>query len=270
MTQREREPLAAASIGDLDPHLVLFGDDDDADSPPERLTRADRHHNEHAHRRRRTRRGRLIVALTVVIVAAVAALVVPWVVGYFAVPDYSGSGQGSVTIVITSGASAGDIGDILKKAGVVKSTKAFVDAARDNSKSVGILPGRYTLARHLSGKAALGALLDPNSRNADSDVVVPEGVATFDIAAEMVKACGANRAKVDTALQRPADLGVPVTYRVSGNVPSSAEGFLYPATYTPDSCANPADVLQRMVSRFIQQDRDTNFARDAKLVGLTP
>jgi UPF0755 protein len=284
VTQRERESLVPGppyEFGtdrsrDLDPGSLLFGEDDfgddsDADADvARRSSRADRRRSEQALHRTRSRRGRLFVLLTLLIVVGVGVFVVPRVVSYFRVPDYSGAGTGAVTISIPTGASAGDIGDVLKRAGVVKSTKAFTDAASHNSKSDSIQPGRYTLRHHMSGTAAVGALLNPGARITSSDVVVREGVTTFDVAAELVRSCRADKVKLAAALKKPADLGIPVTYKLGTKVPGTAEGFLYPATYTPDSCANPSDVLQRMVSRFIQQDRDTDFARDASKLGLTP
>jgi UPF0755 protein len=272
VTQRERESLAPDPVGGRDPHAFLFGDDDDddVDLPPVRLTRADRRSSDSGRRRRTHRRGRLFVLLAAVLVAGVAVLVVPRVLNHFKVADYSGTGIGSVTISIPTGASAGDIADRLVKADVVKSATAFTRAARDNSKSQSIQPGVYNLRRHMSGSAALSALLDPGSRNATSDVVVREGATSLDVIAEMVTVCGAKHGAVVAALQAPADLGIPVTYKVGSKVPTSAEGFLYPATYTPDSCANAGEVLQRMVSRFISQDRDTGFATDATKLNLTP
>lgn len=271
MTQRERESLATDSAGDSDPHSLLFGDDDDDGFQPGKQTRADRRRSEHSRRRRRHRRGWLSVLVAALLVAVVATFVTKFVINHFQVADYAGSGDGTVSITVPSGASAKDIGNILQKAGVVKSTQAFTDAADGNSKSTSIQPGRYQLREHMSGKAALSALLDPSSRSTNGQVVVIEGATSLTVAATLAKACGASKqAEIDKALKNPATLGLPVTYKVGSRVPSSSEGFLYPATYTPDAGCNPVDVLQKMVSRFIQQDRETDFARDAKKVVLTP
>jgi UPF0755 protein len=258
-------------LPDPDPHSFLFGGDEHTgEFEPVRMTRADRRAMEHHRRRRHRRRGRFFMLLAVVIVAAVAAFVVPWVVNYFATPDYSGSGTGSVTVTIPTGASAGDIGDILKQDGVVKSSAAFTDAASDNAKSQSIQPGRYTLHQHMSGKAALAALLAPSSRIRLDDALVREGATAIDVANTVGKLCGDPVGAQRQALTSGPDLGIPVTYKVGSKVPSSAEGFLYPATYTLDPDCKTADALQKMVSRFIQQDRSTHFAATAQSLGLTP
>jgi UPF0755 protein len=280
VAQRERESLTTDSDLDAhsDPHSLLFGGDDDSrDNTGEfeavPLTRADRRRDrrQHDHLKRRRRRGRLFMLFTLLIVAAVAVLVVPRVVDYFRVADYSGAGTGSVDITIPSGATASDIGDILKKADVVKSTEAFTNAASDNSKSESIQPGTYTLHQHMSGVAALNLLLDPSSRDTNHDALVTEGETTIDVAKTVNKICGPGQdAATATALSSAADLGIPVSYKVGSKPPSSAEGFLYPATYNLDPNCKPAAVLQNMVSRFIQQDRSMHFAATAPHINQTP
>jgi peptidoglycan lytic transglycosylase G len=277
VTQREREALAASSANDSDPHpepgslLFGFGDEHTGEFEPVRMTRADRRRSEQSRGKRTRRRGRLFVLLALLLVAAVAWLVVPRVVDYFQVPDYSGSGTGSVSVTVHTGDSASDIAATLKSSGVIKSTKAFTDAASDNSDSQSIQPGVYNLHHHMSGKAALDALLDPKSRNRLKDALVAEGATTLDVAATLTKLCGQGaQSAITAALASGPALGIPANYKVGTKAPSSAEGFLYPATYTLDPSCKPSDALQKMVSRFILQDRDTHFAASAAKVKLTP
>jgi UPF0755 protein len=274
VTRREQE-----SLTDFDPHEALFGDDDeDRDPRPYRPTRADRRalereqEHEHSHRRR-SRRGWLIILLTAVIIAAVAVLVVPRVVDYFKTDDYSGNGVGypTVTITVHAGDSASTIGDTLADAGVVASTKAFTNAASDNTASQSIQPGAYDLHQHQSGKDALAAMLDPSSRNATNEVLVTEGANSFTVQSRLGEVLGSeSKAGIAAALDKPAELGLPLTYTDNNKVPTSAEGFLYPATYTIDPGTKPVDALNQMVTRFIQADRDSGFSADAKSLGITP
>lgn len=275
MTQHDHD-APVGSVSDLDPDGLFFADSDDYDADghaePQRtmVSRAQRRHSEHARRRRRHRRGWISVILLVAIVAVVGVFVTRFVVHRFATQNYSGSGYGSASITIPTGASASDIGTILKNAHVVKSATAFTDAASGNSQSALIQPGTYKLHLHMSGAAALTALLDPASRDTSTQIVVTEGATSLDVTASLVKRFGAaKQAAITGDLHRPVALGVPVTY-TAGKTPASVEGFLYPATYTPDPSAGPKIVLQNMVSRFIQQDRDTGFARGAAKVNLTP
>jgi UPF0755 protein len=274
VTQRERESLASASVNDSDPHSLLFGlgDEHTGEFEAVRMSRADRRRSEQSRGKQRRRRGRLFMLLAALIVAAVAWLVVPRVVDYFKVADYSGSGTGAVTITVHAGDNASDIADTLKSNDVIKSTKAFTDAASDNSKSQSIQPGVYNLHHHMSGKAALNALLDPASRSAAGKLLVTEGATSLDVKAQLLKLFGPSQAAaIDKALASGPDLGLPLNYTGKGNgVATSPEGFLYPATYNVDPGSTPKKTLQALVARFYSQDRATNFAVDAKKVALTP
>jgi len=255
-----------------DTHSLLFGTDEIDDSPYQRMTRADRRRLERSHHVRRRWRGRIAVVAVIVIVAVVAVIAVPRLIDLFSVKDYSGSGFGSVQVTIPSGASASDIGAILQKDGVVESTQAFTDAASADSRSTSIQPGTYQLRKHMSGKSALALLLDPSSRDKSADVAVPEGATSIAVRERLIRMYGnAKSGEIDSALAHPRALGVPSNYTTSsGKAPSSVEGFLYPATYTPDPGDTPAQTLQAMVTRFISQDRTMSFAGAAKQAGITP
>lgn len=264
---RPGEHESAGSLSDLDSGSPFFGLGEDPIDEPDRVSRSQRHSQ--ARSRRRSRRGRIIGLVTAAVVVAVVLLLVPWIRDQFKVDDYSGTGT-SATVVVTipSGASASDIGGILHGKGVVASTKAFTNAADDDPKSVNIQPGSYNLHPHMSAKSALTALLDPASRNADDDVLVPEGATTLDVEAKLVKVLGASqKASIDKYLKHASDIGLPVNY---GSLSGSLEGFLYPATYTFDPGTTGEEALQKMVQRFISQDRQTGFASAAKTVHLQP
>jgi UPF0755 protein len=274
VTQRERESLPSGppgALGEDDPHSFLFGDDDEEMGAPRKVTRSERRRSDQGRRRTRKRRGRLFVLLTLLIVVAVGALVVPRVIDYFGVADYSGSGSGTVAVTVHTGDSTQDIGDTLQKAGVVKSSRAFTDACGD-TKCASIQPGVYNLKRHMSGVAARNLILDPAARSAAGDLVVPEGATSLDVQARLAKILGADKqGAIAAAMKAGQNLGLPLKYTGKGDgVPTSPEGFLYPATYTVDPSSSPAKVLQTMVSRYLKQDRQTGFADAAAKIGLTP
>ena len=79
--------------------------------------------------------------------------------------DYTGSGTGRVVVEVKDGDAAADIGNTLVDKGVVKSVGAFTDAARRDSKSVGIQVGFYEMKKQMSAKAALAVLVDPENRS---------------------------------------------------------------------------------------------------------
>lgn len=307
MRERNGEAVAPA-----DPHDLLFGGDfDDSDyfgfgnggsdgphglpypdhpSAPQpivqdvpRESRADR--SRHARHSRRQRNRGLIVALAIVLVALIGG--VGWfavrpIWSYFNPSDYSGSGAGSVQVVVHPGDSAAQIGQTLLSDGVVASVRAFTNAASSDANSVNIQPGTYVLHRHMSAQNALNLLLSPASR-INTDVVIPEGATIVDVEKRLTaprctaKAvpgtmCGLGlpRTAVVHALENVGALGLPTDYTAGGKTPASAEGFLYPATYPFGGKTSATAALGQMTSTFTDEVRKIDFTSRAKSLGVTP
>jgi UPF0755 protein len=218
----------------------------------------------------------LSVAL-VLIVGLAAVFLGPPIYHHFNPADYSGNGSGSVAIEVHPNDSAQDIGDELHSKGVVASASAFVDAAKSDKRSSSIQPGSYTMTKHISGKKALQELLNPD--NKAPGVLIAEGQTTLDVEETLTRArctaaspqtarCGLGlpRADITAALKNVDQLGLPTEY----GKPTSAEGFLYPRTYTLDSNSTATDALTEMVGRFVDEVRAIGFTADAKALKLTP
>ncbi|GAB3982906.1 hypothetical protein GCM10027615_66710 [Plantactinospora veratri] len=116
-------------------------------------------------KKKRGGRGRTVAALLMTFVLLGVLGGAGWygfdrVQGYFVTPDYDGSGSGEVQVQVEEGQSIAEIANTLVAAGVVKSTKAFIEAAQENSRSQNIQPGTYKVRKEMNAKAALGLLLD--------------------------------------------------------------------------------------------------------------
>ena len=83
-------------------------------------------------------------------------------VGYFG--DYSGDGDGDVLVHVQDGASTKAIGSMLADAGVVRSARAFVNAASGDDRIASLHPGYYVMKTAMSGRAAEARIADPASR----------------------------------------------------------------------------------------------------------
>src|SRR5436309_1375514 len=127
----------------------------------------------HRHRRSRRRRDRapattgrrgkslLALFLTLVILGALGGGVYygfDKVRGFFAAPDYNSGGSGEVAVEVLPGQTSTDIAQTLYSKGVVKSTKAFVEAARSNPHSTDIQPGTYKMRLKMRASDALGLM----------------------------------------------------------------------------------------------------------------
>jgi len=159
-------------------------------------------------------------------------------------PDYTGTGTGTVQITVQEGDSGAAIAQTLLKAGVVKSTGAFVQVANASRDFGNIQPGRYTLHRKMSARAALQMMLDPKSFSS-TGVTVPEGLWASQIFTLLSKHTGvpvANYRKVTAA-----SIGLPAA--ANGHL----EGYLFPSTYNFTSSMSAQQQLRAMADEWRKQ-----------------
>jgi UPF0755 protein len=121
----------------------------------------------------------------------------------------------------------------------------------------------------MSGKAALDLMLDPASRVTNS-LTLPEGIILPDVEKKLADILKVPVDQVKTAIRNLPALGIPTSYATSDVALESAEGFLWPDTYSFDPGTTPAQALASVVSGFAQEDHKINFAADAQKAGVTP
>jgi UPF0755 protein len=183
--------------------------------------------------------------------------------GFFTAADYSGPGTGQVTVQIAPDASLTDMGNALVEKDVVKSTKAFVNAAEDNPKGKNIQSGTYTLRKQMAAKDAVALMLDPASRVVNG-ITIPEGKTSFQVYALLSKATNIPVDNFKTAAKDPEALGVPSFWfnrTDKQKVTKSIEGFLFPDTYEFPPDATAADILSTMVKRFLTVTENMDFVQ---------
>lgn len=240
-------------------HSSIFGrhDVDEADRPadPPPMTRREAREVE----RRASRRGgrkpsrlrRLAVLLAALVVLGGATLVAftvlrPVVMQVFEANDYPGPGKGTVRITIEEGDSGSAIAQRLVKADVVKSTKAYIDAAGANPKSSGIQPGVYELKKQMKAADVVAVLVDSSNRITNA-VVIREGLWAKEIFAALSKQTGIPVAEYQKAAKDATALGLPDSAK--GNV----EGYLFPASYTFDPESTATEQLKEMVANSVSR-----------------
>ncbi|MDX6702930.1 MAG: hypothetical protein QOF26_3156 [Baekduia sp.] len=175
-------------------------------------------------RRRRGARGVGALLLLLIVVA----------IGYFAFRVFqptagTGDAKRPVVVTIPQGATAGQIGDQLAKAGVIDSSFFFGLRSRLSGKRADLKAGRFTLKRDMSYTAALDALTQNPAAAPTVKVTIPEGRSIRE-AATVVAGSGLSGSYVKAATRNPRT----VTGLKSFSVPkgtTTLEGFLFPATY---------------------------------------
>jgi UPF0755 protein len=194
--------------------------------------------------------------------------------GFFHAPDYASAGTGQVQVEVKTGDTITDIANTLVRADVVKSAKAFVNAAAKNPRSQNIQPGFYKLRTKMRATDALGLMLDVKNKVV-TKVTIPEGRTakqTFDL---LAKATGIPAAQFVTAAKDPQKLGVPDFWFVRTDkkkVTKSIEGFLFPATYEVNPDATADQILREMVAQFLKVTTDLKFVETVQAArgGISP
>jgi UPF0755 protein len=220
---------------------------DDDHLAPHATQRSDRH------QRQRRKAGRtakrllvFLVAIALIGAAAFAAVAVlrPVFAGFGGDTDFPGPGTAEVQVTVNAGDSGRAIAQTLFAAGVVKTAKAFTDAAADNPASAGIQPGEYTLKKEMKASDAVSYLANPANRSVPM-VTIPEGRWKSEVFAVLAKASGKPVAEYETAAKDATALGLPASAK--GNV----EGYLFPATYEFAKDSSPTEQLRQMVQKAV-------------------
>jgi UPF0755 protein len=170
----------------------------------------------------------------------------PVIEGVFEANDYPGPGSGEVEFRVEQGDSGLTIAEGLVKADVVKSSKAYLDAAKSDPKSTGIQPGTYQLKKQMSAQEALAVLIDPKHR-ITTDVTIREGLWASEVYDALSKQTGLPVADYEKAAKDGAALGLPDSAK--GNV----EGYLFPAVYSFEPATRAKDQLKQMVAQSVKR-----------------
>ncbi|WP_189849817.1 endolytic transglycosylase MltG [Streptomyces omiyaensis] len=248
-------------------------DDHEDEEPAGRRGRGGRGGDRERRGKEKKRKGKNGVACLVV-----AAVLVGGVggVGYFGYqfwqgqfgedPDFAGTGSGEVQVEIPKDSGGYQIGNILKKAGVVKSVDAFVSAQAKNPKGLSIQAGFYTLKKEMSAESAVALMLNPASQ---ANLVIPEGKRNAWVYEELDKRLDLEAGTTKEVAFKQADsLGLPDWAKNHPNVKDPLEGFLFPASYPVGKGTKPEDALKKMVSRANAEYVKLDLEGKARAQGL--
>jgi len=233
------------------------GDESAAGSAASTSSRSDRRrstHLEYDQHEKKSRKG-LIAGIVIVVVLALIVgggvyawnAIVPGITSIFATnepDDYEGSGSGEALVTIISGDNGSDIAKTLKDEGVIASQDAFYQLLLAQADAPVFQPGTYALAKKMSAQAALDALQDPASKQANG-FVIPEGTAMKDAFDLISSGTGVSVDDLNAAAADTASFGLPAEAK-------TLEGFLFPATYEFEPNTPAHDILKRLVDRMYE------------------
>jgi UPF0755 protein len=179
---------------------------------------------------------------------------------------FHGEGTGSVHVQIPENSDAATIGDLLAERGVVASGSFFELNATLTGRRGGLRPGTYRLRRDMSNGDVITALeKGPKVKVVPTvNVTVPEGLSIREAAPVVdkgpLKGSYAKAARARRVLRRVRRLGAPRGTR-------TAEGFLFPATYTLVNGSPAADLVSKQLAAFEDNFKgvDMRYARRKNL-----
>ena len=203
-----------------------------------------------APRRRAPHARRRIAALLAVVLFAAAV----WAL-WSTFQPFHGEGSGVVAVTIPQGADAGRIGTLLAEKGVVDNATFFELNATITNRRGKLRPGNYRLMKGMSYGAAISALVQgPKAKVVKTiDITGPEGLSIREAAPKVdqgpLQGSDLKAARSARTLRKIHQLGAPKRVH-------TAEGFLFPATYTLVDGAPARNLVDRQLAAF-----EDNFSK---------
>jgi len=202
-------------------------------------------------------RGRSIALRIALLIAAAGLVLTLEMVAHFFVGDIPCGGPNEpVTVSIAPGSTVTEIGELLRRAGIVPFSGMFRLAAHVFHADHRLQAGQMKLTPGLPLRELIERLTHVQA--AGIRVVIPEGLAATQIAELLRSAAGINaddflKAVFDTALAE--SLGFPGV---------SLEGYLFPDTYLFFEGMNARHAAMRMAWNFRRKVADSIFAESEK------
>jgi UPF0755 protein len=266
--------------------------------PRRRLSRVARaaRRREEQNRRRRRFAGRIALALLVVIMVVVVFVGTRlWNTVFGSGDDYAGNGKRDIVIHVQDGDSTTMVGETLQNQQVIKTVRAFVNAAHGNSAINSIQPGFYRLRTEIPAADAVARLADPKNRV--GRLVIPEGRQLDDTTdmktnkvnpgifallslATCVDLDGDRHCISLDDLRGAATNSSPVSLAVPpwaiepvnelGRDHRRIEGLIAPGTFNVDPSASAESILTGLISAGAVEYMKSGLLDSAQAMGLSP
>lgn len=192
--------------------------------------------------RTRSRALRILLVLFLVLV-----LLLTGAFGFYLWATGASGENTPVTVTIPDGATTSEMGDLLKEAGVIRSSLMFGLMARIRGIAAEVQSGDYELTTNMSISETLDALqAGPIVEELPLSLTIPEGLRIEEVARRVAKELGVKR----RAFMKEATGG---SYELAPYLPekvSSVEGFLFPKTYDFPEDVTAAGVIDRLLEQF--------------------
>lgn len=151
----------------------------------------------------------------------------------------------SAQVRIPRGSGAAAVGEVLERAGLIRSAGVFALYLRFSGRDKDLKPGFYRLEGR--GLRAIALSLTDKSRPLSVSITFPEGWRAVDMAERLSENNFDGPGFLELVQNPPASLRPP---EAKG---PTLEGFLFPATYTFALDTHPEEIVQAMTRRMAQE-----------------
>lgn len=164
--------------------------------------------------------------------------------------DFNDKNPGTeVEIVIPDGATGVQVANLLFDAGVIKSSKFYVDFYLSSASARAVAPGVHRVQSHISTKLAVAQLLD--QKRISAAVKIKEGTTLSDVILELKK----SKSIIDGKIAITANQ-IPIS-----NKNSSLEGQIYPAIYSFEPGTPLNSAILKMLAKFKSSLSDLKLSK---------
>ena len=164
--------------------------------------------------------------------------------------DFNDKNPGTeVEIVIPDGATGVQVANLLFDAGVIKSSKFYVDFYLSSASARAVAPGVHRIQTHISTNLAVAQLLD--QKRISAAVKIKEGTTLSDVILELKK----SKSIIDGKIAITANQ-IPIS-----NKNSSLEGQIYPAIYSFEPGTPLNSAILKMLAKFKSSLSDLNLSK---------
>lgn len=186
-------------------------------------------------------------------------------VNFMLLPVSSGGAARETVVTIPQQASAGQVGEILEKEGLVRSSLAFRLYTRWKGLDGQIKAGQYRLSSGLSTSQIIMELV--NGKTAIQTITIPEGFNTVQVA-DLLAAKGlVDREKFISAVAYQE-----FPYSFLDGLPEGErrlEGYLFPDTYYFTSSDSESEIIDTMLNRFEREMDELGYTALAGKNGIS-
>jgi UPF0755 protein len=186
---------------------------------------------------------------------------------YGPAPDYTAAATcaapAKVPVEIPRGATGADIAKALFTSGIIKSERAYLNAANQNQGSTGITAGTYDVCPQISGTNAVLELLKKSNLSDASQIIVTPHEWSKDVIASLITKRHWKQADFDAAIGGNT-IGLPPWSQDLVNHKFTVEGMLAPGTYEITSADTPQTMLKAMVANRVNDLTTMGFEAKAK------